>query len=261
MMIGIYLRMSRGAVCVTHKSLNHKKHTISAQTGLKLSAKAFSLVDCHAQKRANKSPPFQTLVTIPTTAFTHFCWWRVWSSAIRSPWQNMRREKKRTGNMRIKARRWKEEEVVFAQCFFFEEQVKQKRRETAWCNGCPTAEINDNWMHMDLTRSTTSRHAAMVKRAFNRARDPQRMWILKKFWKNQMIFFWTEPPLLFFLFKVFPSLKKFQKKVQKPIYSRMRFFKGDFLGWKNSKKDKNTRKTEQKKQKKRKKTQQAQKNF
>ena len=37
------------------------------------------------------------------------------------------------------------------------------------------AEINDSWMHIDWTRSTTSRHAAMVKSAFNRARNPQRV--------------------------------------------------------------------------------------
>ena len=38
-------------------------------------------------------------------------------------------------------------------------------------------------MHMDLTRSTTSRHAAIVKRTFNRARDPQRMWISRDYHK------------------------------------------------------------------------------
>ena len=71
------------AVCVTHNSLNHKKHTTAAKPSQKSSAK-FSLVDSgpptqtfsHAQKHANKRPPFQTLVTIPTTAFTHFSWWR-----------------------------------------------------------------------------------------------------------------------------------------------------------------------------------------
>ena len=38
-------------------------------------------------------------------------------------------------------------------------------------------------MHMDLTRSTTSRHAPIVKRTFNRARDPQRMWISRDYHK------------------------------------------------------------------------------
>ena len=60
------------AVCVTHKSLNHKKHTIVAKPSPKSSAMALSLVDSgpstktfsHAQKHANKRPPFQTLVTI-----------------------------------------------------------------------------------------------------------------------------------------------------------------------------------------------------
>ena len=45
------------------------------------------------------------------------------------------------------------------------------------------SEINDNRMHMDLTRSTTSRHAAIVKRTFERARDPQRMWISRDYHK------------------------------------------------------------------------------
>ena len=49
----------------------------------------------------------------------------------------------------------------------------------AWCDGCPAAEMKDNWMHINFTRTTTARHAAMVKRAFIRACDPQRMWILK----------------------------------------------------------------------------------
>ena len=36
-------------------------------------------------------------------------------------------------------------------------------------------------MHIDLTRSTTSRHATMVKRVLDRARDPQRMWISRDY--------------------------------------------------------------------------------
>ena len=90
------------AVCVTHKSLNHKKHTIGAQPSQKSSVKALSLVDSgpstqtfgHAQKHANKRPPFQTLLTIPTIGFTHFSWWRVLSSAIRSPWEKHEERKK-----------------------------------------------------------------------------------------------------------------------------------------------------------------------
>ena len=57
----------------------------------------------------------------------------------------------------------------------------QKTKKKERCNGCPAAEINDNRMHMDLTRSTTSRHAAIVKRVFERARDPQRMWISRDY--------------------------------------------------------------------------------
>ena len=63
------------------------------------------------------------------------------------------------------------------------------------------------------------------------------------FEENSNDIFWTKPPFLFFFCsKYFPSSKKVQKKVEKPIFSRMRFFKGDFLGWKNFKKDENTRK-------------------
>ena len=62
--------------------------------------------------------------------------------------------------------------------FFSNNKEKRER-----CNGSSAAEINDNRMHMDLTRSTTSRHAAIVKRTFNRARDPQRMWISRDYHK------------------------------------------------------------------------------
>ena len=57
-------------VCVTHKSLDHKKHTGAAKPSLESSAKALSLVDSgpptqtfsHAQKHANKKTPFHTLL-------------------------------------------------------------------------------------------------------------------------------------------------------------------------------------------------------
>ena len=70
--------------------------------------------------------------------------------------------------------------------FFFKREnflFKKKTQKKERCNGCAAAEINDNTIYMDLTRSTTSRHAAMVKRAFNRARDPQRMWISRDYHK------------------------------------------------------------------------------
>ena len=97
------------AVCVTHKSLNHKKHTIVAKPSPKSSVMALSLVDSgpstktfsHAQKHANKRLPFQTLVTIPTTAFTHFSWWRVLSSVIK--------RKRNTDRDRDKKKEWRNE--------------------------------------------------------------------------------------------------------------------------------------------------------
>ena len=81
------------AVCVTHKSLSHKKHTIAAKPSLKKSADAFSL---SCSKKPTKDPFFfRSWWPFPTTAFTHFCWWRVLSPTIRSPWQNMRRDERR----------------------------------------------------------------------------------------------------------------------------------------------------------------------
>ena len=164
----------------------------------KISAKAFPSFDSapstqtfgHAQKHAKKRL-FHTLVTILTTAFTHLFWWRVVSSAIRSLSQE-----KNTRKMIIKTKKWKKTQkwIFCHEHFDFEEQVKrrnqrkttgkeqkgqrktlkenrwemkrgEKRRMMGWCNECPGAEINDKWVHIELIRSTMSRHAAMVKRA------------------------------------------------------------------------------------------------
>ena len=126
------------AVCVTHKSLNHKKHTIAAKPSQKSSAKAFSMVDSgpstqtfgHAEKHANKRPPFQTLLTILTIGFTHFSWWRVLSSAIRSPWQN-HEERKKDRKHENKTRKWKEEKWIFChENFDFGEKSKQRSQKS-----------------------------------------------------------------------------------------------------------------------------------
>ena len=108
-------------------------------------------------------------------------------------------------------------------------------------------------MHMDLPRSTTSRHAVMVKRAFNRARDPQRMWMLKKFFskcffwrKIQMIIFeQNHPP--FFLFEVFPLSKK--KRKLKKKYFLGRDFLNEFFLLENFKKMKTPEKQNRKSRK------------
>ena len=179
-------------------------------------------------------------------------------------------EKKKTGNMRIKTRKWKKKKKCFSAFFWrrseskksekkhllnkkkvkgrnleklvfwtlgrvISKNEKEKRRETAWCNGCPTAEINDTWLHTDLTRSTTSRRTAMVKRLFNRARDPQRfvsfrnkVFSKKKSEEDSNDSFWTKLPSLFFFVQSFhPSKKKFKKEspnTNKYIFSRD-FFK------------------------------------
>ena len=78
MMPSVHKRMSRELSV----SLNHKKHTVAAKHCLNRKTDAFSLVDSgpstqtfsRAQKHTNKRPPFQTLVTIPTTALTHLSW-------------------------------------------------------------------------------------------------------------------------------------------------------------------------------------------
>ena len=60
----------------------------------------------------------------------------------------------------------------------------------------------------DLTRPTTSRHAAMVNRAFNRARDPQRVRILKFvfFSSNGRFFFLKKIQMI--IFGQFFSIKR-----------------------------------------------------
>ena len=212
-MISIHWRVSRD-LYVSHISRFIKRNTLLLPSlAWKLSAKAFSSFDStpltqtfsHARK-TRQEKTFDTLVTIPATAFTHFFWWRVLCSAIRSPSQ----EKREENENKTKEMKGGKNEFSAMKHYDFEELVKRnnqekqleknkkgqrktltereerwreekKRREMDWCNECPGAEINDKWVHIDLTRSTTSRHAAMVKRAFNRARDPHRVRILNKF--------------------------------------------------------------------------------
>ena len=67
----------------------------------------------------------------------------------------------------------------------------RKKRDTAWCDGCPTDETNDNWTYMDFTRSTTSPHAAVIKRAFNRAstlRPMRKKWFSLETKKGDLFF-------------------------------------------------------------------------
>ena len=130
MMIGIHLWMSRGL------SVSHTSHSTTRNT-LFLPKLAWNYQPRHSpwlivmlENAPARDLLFRPWWPFTPTAFTHFSWWwRVWSSAIRSPWQNMRREKKRTGNMRIKARRWKEEEVVFAQWFFLKNKWRKEIRK------------------------------------------------------------------------------------------------------------------------------------
>ena len=133
MMISIHQRMFRQLSVSHNKSLNHKKHTIAAKPSPESSAKALSLVDSgpptqtfsHAQKHANKRLPFQTLVTIPTIAFTHFSWWRVLSSVIRSPWQK-HQERKKDREHENKNKEMNRGKSDFSQSKFFVERAKQR---------------------------------------------------------------------------------------------------------------------------------------
>ena len=58
----------------------------------------------------------------------------------------------------------------FLLCLPFSKKKDRIKWEMAWCNGCPANQINDNGSNTDFTRSTTSPHAAVIRRAFNRAK-------------------------------------------------------------------------------------------
>ena len=100
--------------------------------------------------------------------------------------------------------------------------LKKKNRikwETAWCNGCPADQISDHWTYRDFTGSTTSPHAAVIRRAFNRAK---RSSTLEKFLeiKNNVFFRFFHRNLKkimfsFLLFSLFISTrgKKLQERL------------------------------------------------
>ena len=69
---------------------------------------------------------FQILVTILITAFTHFSWWRVLSSAIRSPWQNVgRKNDRKHENKNKEMTRVKSDFLPWK----IEEQLKQRNQK------------------------------------------------------------------------------------------------------------------------------------
>ena len=76
--------------------------------------------------------------------------------------------------------------LFFLRLPFFKKK-KTEKWEAAWCNGCPAGEKNDNWTYIDFTRSTSSPHAAVTKRALNRASNLRRMW-KKVSWKYKKCF-------------------------------------------------------------------------
>ena len=157
------------------------KHTIAAQPSQKkmsrrillgwLKSTNSDLQSC-SKKHANKRPLFQTLVTIPTTAFTHFSWWRI--CHLTSDSLPKHEERKKSRNMR-KIQETKRRKSDFTAMILFgrtnettkysknvndkkvkdrdlktilfnmrpfpqkKKRPKKKRRDTAWCNGCPAA--------------------------------------------------------------------------------------------------------------------------
>ena len=127
---------------------------------------------------------------------------------------NLEKKKQLENNQRVKERNVKT--AIFNLRIF---SSTKKNTEKERCNGCLAAQIIDNRMHIDLTRSITSRHAATVKRVFDRARDPQRMWISRDYHKNET---WTKTFLLHrqflwkkMLFKTTKKEKGFSKKIKK----------------------------------------------
>ena len=72
------------AVCVSHKSLNHKKHTIATKLCLQIISQGilfgwFSSINSDLRSCSKNTPrkDSQIYVTTPTIGFTLFSWWRV----------------------------------------------------------------------------------------------------------------------------------------------------------------------------------------
>ena len=146
----------------------------------------------------------------------------------------------------------------------FQKKRAKKKRDTAWCNGCPAAprSMNDNWMHIDLTslncvatrsncqeslqsRTGSSMHVNLETRFSQKV----------NFWRKfQWFFFWTKPPSLFFFsFKVFHPFRSPKKILKKSSWGLYR----EQIFWLEKFKKRMKTKTEKEKKKKRQ-TQQAQ---
>ena len=111
MMTSLHKRVSRELSV----SLNHKKHTIASKPLPKQKNRPIFLgwfwsINSDLQSCSNHANK--------TSAFAHFSWWRVLSSAIRSPWQDMR-SKKRRRKMKIKNKEMKREKKWLSAMFFF----------------------------------------------------------------------------------------------------------------------------------------------
>ena len=93
----------------------------------------------------------------------------------------------------------------------------KKKWEMAWCNGCPADEISDNWSYTDFTRSTTSPHAAVIKRATQRN--------LPRIWKKW--FSWELKICFFIFFSKKRTIQMSERKTVFPIVSEKNAFKQD----------------------------------
>ena len=120
------------AVCVTQsQETHHCCQTLPKHLNRRIFIGWFWTINSDLQScsnHANKRPPFQILVDIPTTAFAHFSWWRVLSSAVRSPWQDIRRKKRRRKNEN-KNKEMKREKGDFPQWIFFWRTISKEIRK------------------------------------------------------------------------------------------------------------------------------------
>ena len=120
------------AVCVTHKSLNHKKHTTAAKPCLKTISQGILLVwfssinsDLRSCSKTRQEKtffrPWWPLSPLPSLIYFDDVFCLLPSDLL---------HKKNVRKMRIKTKKWKEEKWIFChEHFDFEEQVKRRNQQ------------------------------------------------------------------------------------------------------------------------------------
>ena len=269
------------AVSVTQKSLSHKKHTIAAKPSQESSAKALSFVDSgpstqtfsDAQKHANKRPPFQTLVTIHHCLHS-FLLVTCFVLCHQITLTKTSREKKRTGNMRIKTGRWTEEKVIFAQSKFYlsnerSKEIRKRRRNNGIIKKGKERHLMPNFFTAKKNKTKVERRldATDVPRPGSMTTECTQTWLTRlrhdtQQWSRGLSFAhailnacesWNK--FLFFQVRIFEETtnvnfstlfgsKYLQKKVQKITFQKPTnlpkelFFLRSFFVWKTQKKRK-----------------------